>query len=104
MTKVTINGKNLHKIQMRLKGMPDGTVCHLLYPEHRIKVKAGKNKIILHVPPLLAIELYHLFFKNKEGFTIKIKSKEMGLFQIKDISYPDELHDDGLVDITMIPL
>lgn len=101
MTQITIDGKNLHEIKMRLKGEHSGSICYLSYPEHRIKAKVEKNSIILLVPPLLAIALYHLIFQNKKEVQIKVKNKERGLLQIVDLKYPDELYDDGLVEITL---
>ncbi len=101
MTKIAIDGKNLHEIKMRLKGEHRGSVCYLSYSEHRIKAKVEKGSITLQVPPLLAIAMYHLIFQNKKEIMIKIKNKDMGSFQVGDLNYPDELYDDGLVEITL---
>ena len=101
MTKITINGKNLHEIQMRLKSEYDGGISYLSYPERRIKAEMGENEVILQVPPLLAIALYHQIFRMKKEISVKVKNKDFGRFNIKEIKYPDELYDDGLVDITI---
>lgn len=101
MTKITIDGKNLHEIKMRLKGENSGSICYLSYPEHRIKAKVKNDSITLQVPPLLAIALYHLIFQNKKEIKIKIKNKDRGPFQVGDLKYPDELYDDGLVEIIL---
>jgi len=99
MTQVAINGKNLHKIQMRLKGEYKDSTAHVLYPAHRIKAKVMKNAILIQVPPLLAIASYHIFFRNEESISINIQNKELGEFRIKEVQYPDEIYGDGLVDI-----
>jgi len=74
MTKIAINGKNIHEIQMRLKGENNKGIAYLSYPEHRI-------------------------FNKEKAISVKIKNKELGLFKIQDVLYPNELYDDGLVEI-----
>ena len=100
MTKISINGKYLHELQMRLKGEQKNGTCYLSYPEQRIKAEVKKNKVFLHIPPLLTIALFQLTFWDKDEISIKIKNKDFGLFKMIDLKYPDELYDDRLVDIT----
>ena len=101
MTKVTINGKNLHEIQMRLKNEYKGSISYLSYPEHRIKAEREENEVTLQVPPLLAIALYHEIFRKEKEISVKVKNKNLGRFNLKEIKYPDELYDDGLVNIIL---
>lgn len=99
MVKITINGKNLHEIQMRLKGEDNkGFVC-LSYPEHRINAEVRERELVLQVPPLLAIALYHEIFRKEKEISVKVKNKDLGRLNLKEIRYPDELHDDGLVEM-----
>ena len=74
MTKISINGKHLHELQMRLKGEQKNGTCYLSYPEQRIKVEIKKKKVILHIPPLLTIALFQLTFRDKDKISIKIKN------------------------------
>ncbi len=100
MAKISINGKNLHEIRMRLKGRR-GSISYLSYPEHRIKAEVRNKTIVLHIPPVLVIALFDSVLKNKKIFSMKLDNKKIGLFRLIDITYPDQLYDDGLVDIKM---
>ena len=101
MTKITINGRNLQEIKMRLKGETRYGISYLSYPEHRTKAETKENEAVLQVPPLLAIALYHEIFRKEKEISVKVKNKDLGMFNLKEIKYPDELYDDGLVYITL---
>ncbi|MEK6984076.1 MAG: hypothetical protein AABX33_05875 [Nanoarchaeota archaeon] len=104
MVKVKINDKDLHKVQMGLKSENDWCTSYLSYPKHRIKAETQNLKLILKIPPLLVIELYRseILSQNKnKSMQIKIDNKDYGLYKVKGLMYPDELHDDGLVEIEL---
>ncbi len=84
-----------------------GSISYLSYPEHRIKTEVEHDKIIIKLPPLLTIELYRsaIIPQNKEeAFPVRLDSKDIGLFRVIDLNYPQSLYTDELVSITIIPI
>ena len=104
MAKVKINGRDLHKVQMRLKCEKDNVISDLSYPEHRIKAEIKERRMTLKIPPLLVIELYRSGILPQDenlSMHIKIQNKDYGQWRITDLKYPDELYDDGLINIEL---
>ena len=103
MAKVVINNVSLDKIKMRLKKSTEYSICKLMYPEHRVKLNKKGDELTMKLPPLLALALYHqrVLPQNKDDkVSIKQDGKDLGMFCVIDLAYPDELYDDGLTEIT----
>lgn len=107
MTKIAINNRNLHEVKMKQRELATGTISHISYPEHRIKTEVESNKIIVKLPPLLTLELYRsgIIPQNKEeAFPVRLDGKDIGLFRVIDLNYPQSLYTDELVSITITPI
>ncbi len=89
---IEINGKKLHKVEMKLKPFSEGTVSYLRYPEHRIDLKIVEDNGLLEIPSLLVVELLRaqiLPTDPSELVSISVDGKSMGNFQILEFIYPD---------------
>lgn len=78
------------------------TTSYLSYPEHRIKIKIEKDKIIVKLPPLLALELYRSAIipqNEEEAFPVKLDGKDIGLFRMIDLRYPLSSGKDELISM-----
>ena len=104
MTKVSMNGRNLHEVKMRGDDSITGCISYLSYPEHRIKTEIVGDKIIIKLPPLLALELYHSAIipqNEEEAFPVKLGGKDFGLFCVIDLRYPLGSDSNELISITL---
>ena len=57
---ISINGAKLHELQMPMIPYLNQTTGYLSYPKNRINFHVKENEMVLSIPPLLALELYHL--------------------------------------------
>ena len=104
MTKIAINDRNLHEVKMRRREYAKGTISYFLYPEHRIKTKIEKDRIIIKLPPLLALELYRsaIIPQSEEmTFAVRLDGNDIGLFRVIDLRYPLSSDRDVLISITL---
>lgn len=92
---------------MKRREHATGAISYLSYPEHRIKIEVENDKIIVKLPPLLTLELYRsaIIPQNKEeAFPLRLDGKDIGLFRVIDLNYPQSLYTDELVSITITPI
>lgn len=104
MAKVKINGRDLHKVQMRLNCEAETAVAHVSYPEHRIKSEIREGLLVLRIPPLLVIELYRSGILPQDmnlPVRIKIQNKDYGCWKMTGLKYPYDVCGQGLVDIEL---
>lgn len=94
---VSINGKKLHEVQMKLESYNKGTVCHLRYPKTRIQFEPTESGMLLQIPSFLALELFRVGIvpQNPDDiFPVSIGKKRIGFFQVVDCHYPNTLSRD----------
>lgn len=102
--KIAIDGKSLHDIKMKLKRSNTSNITLISYPEHRIKANVNNDTVTLMLPPLLALELFRLGIlpSNKnDAISVKLQGKALGSFRVEDLRHPDQLYDNGLVEVTL---
>lgn len=106
MTKVAINGYELHEVQMLMEPYPNqkNTVSYLMYPEHRMETKRAGDHLEIRMPGLLAIELYRRMIlpqNAEESFALRLNSEEAGHFVMADFRYPNS---SGAYDVVRMTL
>lgn len=104
MTKIAINDRNLHEVKMKEREYAKETISYLSYPEHRIKTEIHEDKIIVKLPPRLALELYRSAIipqNEEEAFPVRLDGKDIGLFRVIDLRYPLSSDMDELITITL---
>ena len=94
MTRVTINGYELHQVQMLMEPYPNhkNTASYLMYPEHRMETKRSGDQMEIRMPGFLALELYRrgIMPQNPaESFALSLDSEEAGRFVMTDFRYPN---------------
>ncbi len=106
MTKVTINGHELHEIQMLMEPYPNHkhTISYLMYPEHRIETMREGDQLEIRMPGLLALELYRRMIlpqKPAESIMISLDREEARRFVMTDFRYPNLHGADNVVRVTL---
>lgn len=103
MAKIEINNIRLDKVSMKLATSSKVSTHYLSYPEHRVQLKKENSKVIIKLPPLLALGLYYnsILPQNRdESVLIKQNRKKLGMFRVIDLAFPDVCYGDGLAKIT----
>lgn len=88
---IAINNTLLHKVKILTVPYQKGTVSYLGYPKSMIDFKAEGDAIHVHIPAMLAIELYRagiLPQNARESFPVSISGKKVGTYQVSDFRYP----------------
>ena len=94
---IEINGNKLYDIRLHQRSFDPGITVTMRYPEHRIQYCFKIGVSYIEVPSLLAVELYRIGIipQNPEKtFFIKENGRQVGIFFVKKVVYPDSLSND----------
>lgn len=96
---IEINGNKLHEVGLYQKPHAPGVCVTMRYPKNRIQYSFEVDKSYVEVPSLLAVELYRggIIPQNSGGpLIIKESGREVGVFLVKKVIYPDSCSNDGV--------
>lgn len=97
--RIAINGKYLHEIRTRLHdNLHPGAVSYLQLPEAHHRISQGEGAIVLRVPAITALQLYHdgvLPVDRTQPVSLAIDGRELGTFYIAWLRRPAEQYDPG---------
>jgi hypothetical protein len=95
MKSLSINGHNLHEVEMLLVPYNNDTVAYLRYPKHRIMYEII-DVVTLKIPSMLALELFRqgvLSQTQDAKIFIGVSGKKIGSYFIDDFRYPNNHSD-----------